>query len=75
MRGLFDPERFSAGVAGAEKDGHENNEGADFDEDLAAVEPVDGVMLEVGVGEEGVIEEGDSAEVDGEVECFPGAAA
>lgn len=33
------------------------------------------MMLEVGVGEEGVPEEGDGAEVDGEVERFPEAAA
>lgn len=67
--------RFFAGVVCAEKDCYENNDSADFDKHFAAIEPVDGMMLEVGVGEEGVPEEGDGAEVDGEVERFPEAAA
>ncbi len=74
-RGLFEGERFLAGVVCADEDGYENDGGADFDENFAAVEPVDGMMLEVGVGEEGVPEEGYGAEVNGEVEGFPEAAA
>lgn len=54
---------------------YENNDSANFNENFAAVEPVDGMMLEVGVGEEGVPEEGDGPEIDGEVERFPEAAA
>jgi len=66
---------FLARVTGTQDAGYEDYEGADFYEDLAAVKPVDWVMLKVGVGEEGVVEEGDGAEIDGEVEGFPGAAA
>lgn len=68
-------ERFLAGAVCADEACYENNASANFNENLAAVEPVDGMMLEVGVGEEGVPEEGDGAEVDGEVERFPEAAA
>jgi hypothetical protein len=59
---------FSSGVAGAEDDGDEDDSGAGFDEEFAAVEPVDGGTLQVGVGEQRVPEEGDGAEIDGEVE-------
>lgn len=72
---LFDLECFFARVMGAEKDGYENNEGAHLHEDFAAVEPVDGGALEVRVGEKRVPEERNGAEVDGEVEGFPGTAA
>lgn len=74
-RRLFEGERFFAGVLVAKEHGYEDDGGADFDEEFAAVEPVDGVMLQVGVGEERMVEEGDGAEVDGEVESFPEAAA
>jgi len=66
---------FFAGVVGAEDAGYEDESGAGFDEEFAAVEPIDLVMLKVGIGEEGVVEEGEGAEIDGEVESFPGAAA
>lgn len=64
-----------AGVAPAENDRYGDDRGADFDENFAAVEPVDAMMLEVGVGEERVPEEGHGAEIDREVESFPKAAA
>ena len=65
---------FLAGVAGAEEAGYEDDSGAGFDEEFAAVEPVDGGAFQVGVGEEGVVEEGRGGQVDTEVESFPGAA-
>lgn len=66
---------FFLGVAGAEEAGYEDDGGAGFDEEFAAVEPVDGGAFQVGIGEEGVVEEGGGGEVDGEVEGFPRAAA
>jgi len=66
---------FFSGVAGTEEDGHEDDRGAGFDEEFAAVEPVDGGAFQVGIGEEGVPEESDCTEIDCEVESFPGAAA
>jgi len=68
-------ECFLAGVAGAEEAGYQDDGGTGFDEEFAAVEPVDGGAFQVGVGEEGVVEEGGGGEVDREVEGFPGAAA
>ncbi len=62
-------------MAPAEKAGYEDDGGAGFDEQFAAVEPVDAGAFEVGIGEEGVIKEGGGGEVDREVEGFPGAAA
>jgi hypothetical protein len=72
---LANPANLRARVAGAEEDGYQDDEGAGFDEEFAAVEPVDGGAFQVRIGEEGVPEEGGGAEVDGEVERFPDAAA
>lgn len=44
MRDLFEMS-FLAGVAGAEEHGDEDYECAGFDEEFAAVEPVDGGAL------------------------------
>jgi len=66
---------FFLGVAGAEEGGCQDYDSAGFYEEFAAVEPLDGGAFQVGVGEERVVEEGGSGEVDGEVEGFPGAAA
>jgi hypothetical protein len=71
---LFQVKSFFAGVAGSEDCGYEDDGGTGFDEEFAAVEPVDGGASWVGVGEDGVPEEGGGGEVDGEVEGFPGAA-
>ena len=66
---------FFAGVAGAEDCGYQDDCGAEFYEEFAAVQPVYGSTLQVGVGEEAVVEEGGGGEIDGEVEGFPCAAA
>src|ERR1700682_2360907 len=52
-----------------------DDDDAAFDEELSAVEPVDRRILESGVGEEAVPEEGRGGDVDGEVERFPETAA
>jgi len=62
-------------VAIAEDASDEDDGGAGFDEEFAAVEPINGRVFEAGVGEEGMPEEGDGAEVNGEVESFPEMAA
>lgn len=46
-----------------------------FHEDFAAVQPVDGNVVERGINEEGMPEERDGTEVDGEVEGLPEVAA
>ena len=63
-----------AGVAGAEEADDHDDGGAGFDEEFAAVEPIDGRAFQVWIGEEGVVEEGGGGQVDAEVEGFPGAA-
>ena len=45
----------------AEEGCDEDDGGAHFDENFAAIEPVDGGAFEVGIGEEGVPEESDGA--------------
>lgn len=42
MGSSFEVESLFSGVAGAEEAGYENDGGAGFDEEFAAVEPVDG---------------------------------
>ena len=65
---------FLASVARAEDADYENDGGAGFDEEFAAVEPIDGGAFQVWVGEEGVVEEGGGGQVDAEVKGFPGSA-
>lgn len=62
-------------MAEAEEGSEEDEDGTGFDEEFAAVEPVHRGMTEIGVGEEGVPEEGDGAEIDREVEGLPEMAA
>ncbi len=52
---------FLSGVAPTEQGGYKDDDGAGFDEEFAAVEPIDGVMLKVGIGEQGVPEESNGA--------------
>ena len=71
MGGKAGMEGFFAGVAKAEEaDGGDEQE-AQFDEEFAAVGPVDGLIFQVGIGEEAVPEKGGGGEIDGEVEGFP----
>jgi hypothetical protein len=64
-------EGFLAGVAEAkEADGGDEEEAA-FDEEFAAVGPINGLVFQVGIGEEAVPEKSGGGEIDGEVEGFP----
>lgn len=66
---------FSAGMAPAEEaDGGDQQE-AGFDKQFAAVEPVDGIILQARGGEQAVEEQRGSGEVDAEMEGFPKVAA
>lgn len=75
VRGLPGCGCLLAGVAPTQERRNKNDGGTGFDEDFAAVEPVDGCTFEVGVGEEGVPEESDGPDVDREVEGLPEMAA
>ena len=55
----------------AEEGSDDDDCSAGFDEEFAAVEPVDGGAFQVWVGEEGVPEKSDGGEVDGEMKGFP----
>lgn len=68
---MFESESFFAGVMRPDEDGYEDDCSADFDEEFAAVEPVNGRRFQRGVREEGVPEQGDGTEIDGEVESLP----
>ena len=66
---------FAAGMAPAEEaDGGDQQEAA-FDKQFAAVEPVDGSILQARGGEQAVEEQGGGGEVDGEMEGLPEVAA
>jgi len=68
-------EGFFAGEAQAEEaDGGDENK-AGFDEKLAAVGPMDGGILQGGIGEEAVPEERGGGEINREVERLPEMAA
>jgi general secretion pathway protein G len=66
---------FSARVAPAEKAEGRDQDKAQLDEKLAAVEPVDRVTLQAGSREQTMEEQGGGGEVDGEMKGFPKAAA
>ena len=66
---------FSAGMAPAqEADGGDQQEAA-FDKQFAAVEPVDGIILQARGGEQAVEQQRGSGEIDAEMEGFPKVAA
>lgn len=66
---------FSAGMAPAqEADGGDQQEAA-FDKQFAAVEPVDGIILQARGGEQAVEQQRASGEIDAEMEGFPKEAA
>ena len=73
--GLGDGAGLLSGMAEAEQGSEDDEGGTEGDEEFAAVEPVHGGAVEAGVGEEGVPEKGDGAEIDGEVERLPETAA
>jgi len=65
VEGLF------AGVAQAQQADSGDDEETRLDEEFAAVEPVDGGVFQVGIGEEAVPEECSGSEINGEVEGLP----
>ena len=66
---------FAYGVAPAEDAGGGDDQEAGFDEELAAVEPINWTVFQGRVGEQAVPEEGGGSDVDREVEGFPKATA
>ena len=68
-------EGFVAGVADAEEADGRDEEEARFDEEFAAVGQINGLIFQVGIGEEAVPEKSRGGEIDGEVERFPKMAA
>ena len=66
---------FLARVAPAKGADHRDQHKAELDEDLAAVEPVDWVTFQCGVGEETVKEKSRRGEINSEVERLPKMAA
>ena len=73
--GLAGAEGFFAGVAQAEEADRGDQEDAGLDKEFAAVEPVDGSVFQVGIGEEAVPEERGGSEINGEMEGLPKMAA
>src|SRR5262245_31836494 len=66
---------FFARVAPAKQADHRDQYEAEFDKDLAAIEPVDGVTLQGGIGKQAVKENSSSSEIDAEMERLPQMAA
>ena len=66
---------FSAGMAPAKKADHRDQQKAELDEELAAVEPVDRIALQGRVGEKTMKEQSGGAEIDAEMERLPQVAA
>jgi hypothetical protein len=62
---------FSAGMAPAEEADSRDQQEAEFNKQFAAVEPVDGIILQAGCGQEAVEEQSRGGEIDGEMEGFP----
>jgi len=68
-------EGFFAGEAQAEKADGDNEKKAGFDEEFSAAGPMDGGILQGGIGEEAVPEERGGGEINREVERLPEMAA
>src|SRR5713226_5222156 len=62
-------------VAPTEHAGQSDDQQADLDEKFSAIEPVNGRILEGGIGEEAVPEKSGGGDVDDEMEGFPESAA
>ena len=74
-RNLAEVKSFPARVAPAQKADRRYQNKAEFHEDLAAVEPVDGSALQGGFSKEAVEENSGSSEINAEVEGLPKRAA
>ena len=66
---------FSPGMAPAEEADRGDKHETGFDKQFAAVEPVDGIILQARGGEQAVEEQGGGGEIDAEMEGFPELAA
>ena len=66
---------FSAGMAPAEEADRRDQQQAEFNKQFAAVEPVDGIILQARGGEQAVEEQSRGGEIDAEMERFPKVAA
>jgi hypothetical protein len=74
-RDFAEVEGFSSRVAPAKQTGHGDNDEARLDEKFAAVEPVDGIAFQGGIGEKAMKEKCRRSEIDAEVERLPKMAA
>jgi hypothetical protein len=66
---------FSPRITPAEKADRRDEDEAAFNKELAAVEPVDGITLQRGVGEKAMKEKSGGCEIDAEMEGLPQVAA
>lgn len=72
---LSEAKGFSAGVAPAKEPDRPNQDKAEFNEELAAIEPIDWIILQSRIREEAVNEKGGGGEIDAEVKGLPKPAA